>query len=362
MKIVLTNKEGEGFEAWRALVNKYEPTSKASVVGKLAEILRTPFDGDLLNGLTTFERKIMIYEAQSRETISDSLKVGCVTAGMDQNDMKEHLLMSATKCDSWTNFVREVESIEHARKTITAPTPTELDTFQGNCHKCGKYGHTAKGCRSSSHGWAEKALVCAVWKKNIMDNVGHGATRHPTKIHRNEDGKETEKETARERRRVASPKKEKAETIGKKKVEERKDNVSTKSQNHQKSSGQVDLGGNGQNNLGTQKPTLRVGVTMIGTQQIRILRPQRQLKNFNMRLSVICDSRIWVSSNTSSLFNMTDRILHSELSHLVLIPQHAKLLFLLITLQHVGIWSTKIHYWDVRTALQAERQHLVDGI
>ena len=33
---------------------------------------------------------------------------------------------------------------------------------------------------------------------------------------------------------------------------------------------------------------------MIGTQQIRILRPQRQLRNFNMRLSVICDSRIWV--------------------------------------------------------------------
>ena len=82
LKIVLTNKECEGFEAWRALVNKYEPTSKAIVVGKLAEILRMPFDGDLLDTITTFERKIMIYEAQSRETISDSLKIGCVIAGM----------------------------------------------------------------------------------------------------------------------------------------------------------------------------------------------------------------------------------------------------------------------------------------
>ena len=80
--------------------------------------------------------------------------------------------------------------------------------------------------------------------------------------------------------------------MGKEKVEERKDTVSTKSQNHHKNSGQVDLGNNGQNNLGTQKPTLRVGVTMIGTLQIRILRHQRQLKNFNMCLSVICDSRI----------------------------------------------------------------------
>ena len=58
-KVVLTNKEGEGFEAWRALVNKYEPTSKA----RLAEILRTPFEGDFLDAITTFERKIMIYEA-----------------------------------------------------------------------------------------------------------------------------------------------------------------------------------------------------------------------------------------------------------------------------------------------------------
>ena len=116
LNIVLINKEGEGFEAWRALVNKYELTSKASVVGKLAEILRTPLDGDLLDAITTFEWKIMIYEAQSRVTISDSLKIGCVIAGMGQNGMREHLSMSATKCDSWTNFVREIESIEHARK------------------------------------------------------------------------------------------------------------------------------------------------------------------------------------------------------------------------------------------------------
>ena len=51
---------------------------------KLAEMLRTPIDGDLLDALTTFERKIMIYEAQSRETISDSLKIGCVIAVMGQ--------------------------------------------------------------------------------------------------------------------------------------------------------------------------------------------------------------------------------------------------------------------------------------
>ena len=208
LKIVLTNKEGEGFEAWRALVNKYEPTNKASVVGKLAEILRTPFEGDLLDALTTFERKIMIYEAQSRETIS-----------FPENWLRH--------CQYWpeqherTPFderheVRQLDKflferlIEHTRKTITAPTPMDLDAFQGNCHKCGKYGHTAKECRSSSHGEAEKASLHNV-ERNIMDSVGQGFTHHPIKIHRKEDGKVTEKETAREPRRVASPKEEKTE-------------------------------------------------------------------------------------------------------------------------------------------------------
>ena len=46
----------------------------------------------------------------------------------------------------------------------------------------------------------------------------------PQRFNRKEDGKVTEKETAREPRRVASPKEEKAEFKGKEKVKERKGN------------------------------------------------------------------------------------------------------------------------------------------
>ena len=205
LKIVLTNKELEGFEAWRALVNKYEATSKASVVGKLAEILRTPFDGDLHDALTTFEVKIMIYEAQSRETISDSLKICCVIAGVGQNSMKEHLLMSATKCDSWTNFVKS-SRLSTQEKTIIAPTPMDLDAFQGNCHKSGKYGHTAKECRSSSHGGAEKPQCAQCGKKH------HGQcwVRSYTSSHKDSQKEEWKGDTAREPRKVERSEEEKA--------------------------------------------------------------------------------------------------------------------------------------------------------
>ena len=83
LKIVLTNKEGEGFVAWRALVNKYEPTSKASVVGSQRFCARRLTETPLMPS------SLLIYEVQSRETISDTLKIGCVIAGMDQSSMRE---------------------------------------------------------------------------------------------------------------------------------------------------------------------------------------------------------------------------------------------------------------------------------
>ena len=106
LKVVLTNKEGEGLEAWRSLVNKYEPPSKASVVGKLVEILLNPLMGDLLGAITIFERRVMIYEAQRHETIQRFLwkLVASLPVGMAQSSMREHLLFSASKCDSWANF------------------------------------------------------------------------------------------------------------------------------------------------------------------------------------------------------------------------------------------------------------------
>ena len=193
-KIVLTNEEEGGFEAWRALVNKYEPTSKASVVGKLAQILHTPFDGDLQDAITIFERKIMIFEAQSRETICDSSKIGCAIAGMGQNSVREHLLMSATKCDSWTNFVRVNQSSTRGKPSLhrhrwklmhfkeTAISAGNTDTLRWSV-----------GIRAME---GQKTLNVRNVERNVMDSVGHGATHHPTKTLKQEDGKVTEKETA----------------------------------------------------------------------------------------------------------------------------------------------------------------------
>ena len=272
----------------------------------------------------------MIYEAQSRETITDALKIGCVIAGMGQSSTREHLLLSATNRDSWTNFVREVESNEHVKKTISAPTPMEINSFQGNCHSAENTDTLRKsvGIRAVE---GQRSLNVRSAGKDIMDSVGREATRHPTKIHRKkEDGKVTEQEMAREPRRVASSKVEKAGTMGKEKV-------STKSKNLQKNSAQADLGNSGLINPGRPTLTVRTGEKMTGTQQSRVLKHQQPLRNLNLLLLVKCDFRILVLPNTLNLSSLIDWTLCSEPSHLVLILLHAKLLFLPITLLHVDI-------------------------
>ena len=111
----------------------------------------------------------------------------------------------------------QFESIEHAKKTTSAPNPMEIDPFPGNSHTCGKYGH------SSVQGGAEK-FQCAQCGK-IMDSVGHEATHHPTKIHRKQGGKVIEKEMTKEHRRVANPKEEWVEPKGKAEVKQRKERL-----------------------------------------------------------------------------------------------------------------------------------------
>ena len=297
----------------------------------------------------------MIYEAQRRETISDSLKIGCVIAGMGQKSMREHLLMSATKYDSWTNFVREIESIEHARTTITAPTPMELDAFQGNCHKCGKYGHIGKECRSSSHGGAGKPQCAQCGKKHHGQCWVRSYTSSKKDSQKGGWKKVTEKETAREPRKMESSKEEKAETMGKEKVKERKDNVPTKSQNHQKNSGQVDLGNNGRNNRGTQKQTASWRDdgwhTADSNSQTSAAEEFQHASIGDLRLSKL--------GFVKHIKSFQDRLDPSQRTVTFCIDTAACKTVLPITLQHVDSWSTKTLFLHVRAALQAETHCMI---
>ena len=91
-------------------------------------------------------------------------------------------------------------------------------------------------------------------ERNIVDSVGQGVARHPKKIQRKEDGTETQKETAREPRKVESSE------WKRRKPRERKRSRkagTTSQRNHRTSRGTGGLADrdNGPNDLGAKKLT-----------------------------------------------------------------------------------------------------------
>ena len=92
-------------------------------------------------------------------------------------------------------------------------------------------------------------------EKDCTDTVGHEVTQQQQENHRKDDGKVVEKETAKEHRRVVSPKAEKVEPNGKGKGKGKKDQR-IHELNRQKNKGQMDLGNSGQNSCGRLKPTM----------------------------------------------------------------------------------------------------------
>ena len=201
---------GVGFEAWRALVNKYEPTSKASVVGKLVEILRTSFDGDLLDAITTFERKIMIYEAQSRETIRGSLKIGCVIAGMGQNSMRKHFLMSAANATGGRISLGRLNQLStqekpslhrHRWKLMHSRKLPQVRDIRAHCERVSEF-----------EPWrGREASMCAMWKKTswtVFDTELHNIPQR-LKVRRMERNQKRKRQGNPERRKVQRRKRRK---------------------------------------------------------------------------------------------------------------------------------------------------------
>ena len=91
----------EGFETWRNFVMEYEPRLKTRTVGLLMQVLSYKFSGNLATRLDGFERLVRDYESQSREAVTDATKIGVVMLGMEEPQIREHLIRNAARLTTW---------------------------------------------------------------------------------------------------------------------------------------------------------------------------------------------------------------------------------------------------------------------
>ena len=118
--------DGEGLLSWHRLVTEYEPTTVGRETSLLLEVLAQTFKGDVRGSLDEFEVKIRTYERSCREVLSDRVKIAVVQKGLEDDDLRRHLLMHAARLPTYPHVREELRSIMMSRDTLTGPAPMDI--------------------------------------------------------------------------------------------------------------------------------------------------------------------------------------------------------------------------------------------
>ena len=77
-----------GFEIWRRFLEEWEPAHRGRYRAMLMQLLQFPFLGDRGQALEEWERLVRQYEAQSSDTLQDTIKAATLAHNPQGKDMK----------------------------------------------------------------------------------------------------------------------------------------------------------------------------------------------------------------------------------------------------------------------------------
>jgi hypothetical protein len=168
LDMVVNAGQGEGLEAWRLLVQRFEPKASTRFVGQLLNLLSYDMSGEIVQKIEAFERESANYERGSGEVIVDGMKIGVTLRNLEEGPLKQHMLLNADRFKTWIDFRNEIINIKRAMSQANATSsPMQLDALAAlakakggkkgakgatdrECYNCGKKGHLSKDCWSAA--------------------------------------------------------------------------------------------------------------------------------------------------------------------------------------------------------------------
>eukprot|EP00971_Amphidinium_carterae_P087465 1730551-Amphidinium_carterae.1 len=148
LDLTLNAGELQGFSAWHALVQRFEPEVTTRYAGALMTLLGFQFNGtDFVSQLETFERDMRQWERESGESVSDMIRMGIVLKGMPDGHLR-----------------RSYGSIYYSGRRTCASGKTS-DVRRGTCiwHN-GIDSGNSNGCGSSITGLRQGREMPSVWQ------------------------------------------------------------------------------------------------------------------------------------------------------------------------------------------------------
>lgn len=210
LQVMMNVEPGNGFQAWKALCETYEPSVGgrriAMLMGIIAPSWETTRDTEFLEAIETWEVQIRRYEVQSREDVSDSMKIAVLMKHAPSNVRAALRTASSTLGSDYERakkFVRDylqsglVYSVggDSGKADDKGPAPMDVGAvskgekgkkghqkgkdkgvkkggkydkpasgkgqqqpkkFQGECSHCGKWGRKKSECRILAKEKAQK--------------------------------------------------------------------------------------------------------------------------------------------------------------------------------------------------------------
>ena len=103
-----------GFEIWRRFLEEWEAAHRGRYRAMLMQLLQFPFLGDRGQALEEWERLVRQYEAQSSDTLQDTIKAATLAHNPQDPEWRRHVVLNATRLQVYDALKSEWKAMHQA--------------------------------------------------------------------------------------------------------------------------------------------------------------------------------------------------------------------------------------------------------
>ena len=115
---------------WRRFQEEWEPVHRGRYRAMLMQLLQFPFTGDRGQALEEWERLLRQYEAQSSDTLQDTIKAAILTHNSQDPEWRRHVELNATRLREYDALRSEWKAMHQTYRKWSIADENEITPME----------------------------------------------------------------------------------------------------------------------------------------------------------------------------------------------------------------------------------------